>query len=161
MLAVHSLSKRSNMAGFRVGFVAGDPELVRYLGEVRKHAGLMMPAPIQAAAVAALGDDEHVVAQRDALRERRALMIDGLGRARTRARRRTGARSTCGCASEEQVDDGWEIAARLAEAGHARRAREPLRARGRRPRAPRAHPADDRLELVLDRLAELVPDPAP
>ena len=42
VLSVHSLSKRSNMAGFRVGFVAGDPELVQYLGEVRKHGGMMM-----------------------------------------------------------------------------------------------------------------------
>ena len=53
VLAVHSLSKRSNMAGLRAGFVAGDRELVRYLGEVRKHSGLMTPAPIQAAAAAA------------------------------------------------------------------------------------------------------------
>ncbi len=65
VLAVHSLSKRSNLAGVRVGFYAGDPELVAYLSEVRKHAGLMVPGPAQAAAVAALGDDDHVVAQRD------------------------------------------------------------------------------------------------
>jgi succinyldiaminopimelate transaminase len=64
VLAVHSLSKRSNLAGARAGFVAGDPELVRYLGEVRKHAGLMVPGPVQAAAVAAWGDDTHVDEQR-------------------------------------------------------------------------------------------------
>src|SRR3954454_22885824 len=78
VLTVHSLSKRSNMAGFRAGFVAGDPDLVRYLGEVRKHAGLMMPAPIQAAAVAALGDDTHVAAQRTHYAERREVMLEGL-----------------------------------------------------------------------------------
>ena len=64
VLAVHSLSKRSNMAGMRVGFYAGEPELVGYLSEVRKHAGLMIPGPAQAAAVAAFNDDAHVDAQR-------------------------------------------------------------------------------------------------
>jgi succinyldiaminopimelate transaminase len=65
VIAVHSLSKRDNFAGARVGFYAGDAELVHYLREVRKHAGLMVPGPVQAAAVLALGDDAHVQAQRD------------------------------------------------------------------------------------------------
>jgi succinyldiaminopimelate transaminase len=64
VLAVHSLSKRSNMAGVRVGFYAGDAELVHYLSEVRKHAGFMVPGPVQAAAVAAWADDQHVREQR-------------------------------------------------------------------------------------------------
>jgi len=64
VIAVHSLSKRDNFAGARIGFFAGDPELVHYLREVRKHAGLMPPGPVQAAATIALGDDEHVEAQR-------------------------------------------------------------------------------------------------
>jgi len=64
VLAVHSLSKRDNFAGARIGFYAGDPALVHYLREVRKHAGLMPPGPVQAAAVVALGDDAHVDAQR-------------------------------------------------------------------------------------------------
>ncbi|MBO0776295.1 MAG: succinyldiaminopimelate transaminase, partial [Actinobacteria bacterium] len=64
LLAVHSLSKRSNMAGYRAGFVTGDPELVASLLEIRRHAGFMMPAPVQAAATAALSDDEHAGAQR-------------------------------------------------------------------------------------------------
>ncbi len=64
VIAVHSLSKRDNFAGARVGFYAGDAELVHYLREVRKHAGLMVPGPVQAAAVRALGDDAHVEAQR-------------------------------------------------------------------------------------------------
>ena len=70
VVAVHSLSKRSNFAGGRVGFYAGDPELVSYLREVRKHAGFLVPGPVQAAAVVALGDDEHVDAQRRLYRER-------------------------------------------------------------------------------------------
>lgn len=65
VIAVHSLSKRSNLAGARAGFFAGDPELVHYLGEVRKHAGFMPPGPVQAAAVAAFGDQVHVEQQRE------------------------------------------------------------------------------------------------
>jgi succinyldiaminopimelate transaminase len=64
VLAVHSLSKRDNFAGARIGFYAGDRQLVHYLREVRKHAGLLPPGPVQAAAVIALGDDDHVEAQR-------------------------------------------------------------------------------------------------
>lgn len=64
LVAVHSLSKRSNLAGLRVGFYAGDPDLVHYLQEVRKHSGFMVPGPAQAAAVAALADDDHVEEQR-------------------------------------------------------------------------------------------------
>ncbi|MDZ7678071.1 MAG: aminotransferase class I/II-fold pyridoxal phosphate-dependent enzyme [Acidimicrobiales bacterium] len=65
VLAVHSLSKRSNLAGMRAGFYTGDADLVHYLQEVRKHAGFMLPGPVQAAAVVAFGDDVHVDAQRD------------------------------------------------------------------------------------------------
>lgn len=65
VLAVHSLSKRDNFAGARIGFYAGDPALVGYLREVRKHAGLMPPGPVQAAAIVALGDDDHVELQRE------------------------------------------------------------------------------------------------
>jgi len=65
VLAVHSLSKRSNLAGGRAGFYAGDRDLVTYLREVRKHAGFMPPAPVQAAAIAALADEEHVDRQRE------------------------------------------------------------------------------------------------
>ena len=116
VLAVHSLSKRSNMAGFRTGFVAGDPDLVRYLGEVRKHAGLMTAGPIQAAAVAALGDDTHVAAQRARYLDRRALMLDGLA-AYGLVHDGGPAPFYLWLRSEAGVDDGWELAARLAEAG--------------------------------------------
>ncbi|MEI2766160.1 MAG: succinyldiaminopimelate transaminase [Dermatophilaceae bacterium] len=64
LLAVYSLSKQSNVAGYRAAFVAGDPALVDALLQVRKHAGMMMPGPVQAALVAALGDDEHVAEQK-------------------------------------------------------------------------------------------------
>jgi len=64
LLAVYSLSKRSNLAGYRAGFLTGDPALVAELHEVRRHAGLMVPAPVQAAMAAALGDDAHADEQR-------------------------------------------------------------------------------------------------
>jgi succinyldiaminopimelate transaminase len=70
VVAVHSLSKRSNLAGVRVGFYAGDADIVEYLKEVRKHAGFMVPGPAQAAGVAALDDDAHVKVQRDRYRTR-------------------------------------------------------------------------------------------
>lgn len=70
VVAVHSLSKRSNLAGLRAGFYAGDPELVEYLSEIRKHAGFMVPGPVQAAAAIALDDDDHVDVQRARYRER-------------------------------------------------------------------------------------------
>jgi aspartate/methionine/tyrosine aminotransferase len=65
VVAVHSLSKRSNLAGLRVGFYAGDADLVEYLKEVRKHVGMLVPGPAQAAGAAALADDSHVTVQRE------------------------------------------------------------------------------------------------
>jgi succinyldiaminopimelate transaminase len=82
LVAVHSLSKRSNLAGARAGFYAGDPELVGYLAELRKHAGFMVAGPVQAAAVAAWSDDRHVDEQRDRYRrrlERFAKLLAGIG----------------------------------------------------------------------------------
>jgi succinyldiaminopimelate transaminase len=81
LLAVHSLSKRSNLAGYRVGFVAGDRSLVARLLEIRRHAGMMVPAPVQAAAVAALDDDGHVEEQRARYRARRAVLLPALAHA--------------------------------------------------------------------------------
>lgn len=65
VLAVHSLSKRSNFAGGRAGFYAGDADLVRFVSEVRKHQGLMIPAPVQRGAAVAWSEDSHVDVQRD------------------------------------------------------------------------------------------------
>jgi succinyldiaminopimelate transaminase len=64
LLAVHSLSKRSNLAGYRAGFIAGDPALVAALLEIRKHAGMIVPGPVQAAMTVALDDDGHAEQQR-------------------------------------------------------------------------------------------------
>ncbi len=116
VLAVHSLSKRSNMAGFRVGFYAGDVELVRYLGEVRKHAGMMIPSPMQAAGVAALGDDDHVEVQRRRYAARRVRLVGALAG--------VGVVHDGGPSAfylwlrdRDHEADGWDLAARLANAG--------------------------------------------
>lgn len=75
LLAVHSLSKTSNLAGYRAGFVAGDPALVAALLAVRRHAGMIVPRPVQAAMTAALSDDAHVAAQRDRYAARRRVLL--------------------------------------------------------------------------------------
>jgi succinyldiaminopimelate transaminase len=71
LLAVHSMSKSSNLAGYRAGFVTGDPRLVAALLEVRKHAGMIVPHPVQAAMEAAASDDAHVTAQAQVYARRR------------------------------------------------------------------------------------------
>ncbi len=78
LLALHSLSKRSNLAGYRAGHVSGDPRLVAELLAVRKHAGMIVPAPVQAAMVAALGDESHVAEQRSRYAARRTLLREAL-----------------------------------------------------------------------------------
>jgi succinyldiaminopimelate transaminase len=75
LLAVHSLSKSSSLAGYRAGFVAGDAAVVGELLAVRKHAGMMVPRPVQAAMVAALDDDAHEREQRDRYRRRRDALL--------------------------------------------------------------------------------------
>jgi aspartate/methionine/tyrosine aminotransferase len=71
LLAVHSLSKRSNLAGYRDAFVTGDASVVSELLAVRKHLGFMLPTPVQAAMTAALADDAHVAEQRERYAARR------------------------------------------------------------------------------------------
>jgi succinyldiaminopimelate transaminase len=78
LLAVHSLSKSSSLAGYRAGFVAGDPGVVAELLAVRRHAGMMVPTPVQAAMVAALDDDAHEREQRDRYARRRAVLLPAL-----------------------------------------------------------------------------------
>ncbi|MEJ1155838.1 succinyldiaminopimelate transaminase [Microbacterium marmarense] len=113
MLAVYSLSKQSNLAGYRAAFLAGDSDLVARLTTARKHLGLMLPAPVQAAMVAALGDDAHVVHQKSLYRTRRELLKPAVERAGFRIDS-----SEAGLylwATEGR--DAWESMARLAELG--------------------------------------------
>ncbi|CAB4870189.1 unannotated protein [freshwater metagenome] len=81
ILAVHSLSKRSSMAGYRAAFLIGDPLLIAEIREVRKHAGMMVALPVQHAMIAALGDDKHVEQQRARYNARRAALKPALIRA--------------------------------------------------------------------------------
>ncbi|WP_369172191.1 bifunctional succinyldiaminopimelate transaminase/glutamate-prephenate aminotransferase [Streptomyces sp. R28] len=78
IVAVHSLSKRSNLAGYRAAFLAGDPDVLGPLLQIRKHGGMMTSAPTQAAVIAALGDDEHVRVQRDRYAARRGALRGAL-----------------------------------------------------------------------------------
>jgi succinyldiaminopimelate transaminase len=113
LLAVYSLSKQSNLAGYRAAFVAGDIALVRRLLEVRKHAGLIVPWPVQRAMLAALGDDDHVAVQRERYARRRALLKPALEQAGF-----TIEHSGAGLylwATEGR--DGWESVSRLADLG--------------------------------------------
>ena len=136
LLAVHSLSKRSNLAGYRAGFVTGDPALVSQLLEIRRHAGMMVPAPVQAAMTAALDDDEHAARQQDRYAARRALLRGALEQAGWRIDH-----SQAGLYlwASHPGYDGWGSVAALAGAGHPGRARRVLR-RGRgSPRPGGAH----------------------
>jgi succinyldiaminopimelate transaminase len=78
ILALHSLSKTSNLAGYRAGFATGDPQLVNALLQLRKHIGMIVPRPVQEAMTAALGDDEHVREQRELYAKRRAVLRPAL-----------------------------------------------------------------------------------
>lgn len=78
LLSVYSLSKQSNLAGYRAAFAAGDEELISYLLNARKHAGMIVPAPIQHAMTIALNDDEHVARQKDLYRRRREILKPAL-----------------------------------------------------------------------------------
>ncbi|RJN31856.1 succinyldiaminopimelate transaminase [Nesterenkonia natronophila] len=78
LLSVYSVSKQSNLAGYRAAFVAGCQELITNLVNTRKHAGMIMPAPVQAALTAAVSDDTHVSEQREVYRRRRAVLRPAL-----------------------------------------------------------------------------------
>ena len=81
ILAVHSLSKRSNLAGYRAAFVVGDTALIAQILEVRKHAGMMVPLPVQKAMIAALSDSQHVADQRSLYNARKDALIPALAAA--------------------------------------------------------------------------------
>ena len=151
VLAVHSVSKRSNLAGMRAGFYAGDGDLVSYLLETRKHAGLMVPTPVQAAAAAALGDDAHVADQRARYDERRTLVRAGL--AEHGLVHDGGPMSFYLWARAAEGDGGWAVAERLARTGLLVSPGDLYGPDGERHvRVALVQPLD-RLRLALDRLA--------
>jgi succinyldiaminopimelate transaminase len=156
VLALHSLSKRSNLAGLRVGWYAGDAELVRYLSELRKHAGFMLPGPVQAAAVVALADEGHVDAQRQRYRRRLETAVAALRAFGVPCDMPAGAFYVW---ARAPGGDGWQLALELAEKGGA------LVAPGDfygpdsadHVRLAMVQP-DDRLALFADRLTASPPD---
>lgn len=113
VIAVHSVSKRSNLAGVRAGFYAGDPEVVAFLRLVRQHAGLMVAAPVQAAVALAYRDDAHVEVQRSLYHERLELMSSALHDFGVDAPMPEGS-FYLWCSKTGM--DGWQIGAALAEA---------------------------------------------
>jgi len=112
VLAVHSISKRSNLAGARAGFYAGDPEVVAYLRLVRQHAGLMVAAPIQSAVALAYDDDAHVEVQREVYSRRLRMLAEALRAAGVDCPTPEGS-FYLWCSREGM--DGWQLAAWLAE----------------------------------------------
>lgn len=150
VVAVHSLSKRSNLAGVRVGFYAGDADLVAYLQEVRKHVGMMVPGPAQAAGVAALDDDDHVEVQRQRYLRRLELLAGVLSDW-------AGIEVTVPRGAFYlwiPVDDGWEFTERLANEGGALVSPGEFYGDAGTPfvRVAVVQP-DDRIALVAERLA--------
>jgi succinyldiaminopimelate transaminase len=115
VLSVHSLSKRSNMAGYRAGLVAGDADVVKRLLEVRKHAGLMVSAPVQAAMAAAFDDDVHVDVQRKRYAERRAMLLPALERSGWQVDHSEGGLYLW--VRHASFDDGWAAVEHLAKIG--------------------------------------------
>lgn len=112
VLAVHSISKRSNLAGARAGFYAGDRELVAYLRSVRQHAGFMVAAPIQAMVAAAYRDDQHVEVQRSVYHSRLEVMSHALAAFGVDAPMPEGS-FYLWC--HRDGEDGWKLAESLAE----------------------------------------------
>jgi succinyldiaminopimelate transaminase len=152
VVAVHSLSKRSNLAGVRVGFYAGDAELVEYLKEVRKHVGMLVPGPAQAAGAVALADDAHVVVQRDRYRRR----LERLGKVLSAWSGVDVPFPAGGFYLWFDAGDGWEFAERLAREGGALVSPGDFYGAGgaQNVRAAVVQP-DDRIEQVAQRLGVL------
>ncbi|MFM8927818.1 MAG: succinyldiaminopimelate transaminase [Rhodoluna sp.] len=78
LIALYSLSKQSNLAGYRAAFAAGDSKLIQPMVNLRMHSGLMMPAPVQKAVIAALADEEHVAIEREIYRSRREVLLQAV-----------------------------------------------------------------------------------
>ncbi len=113
LLAVHSLSKIANLAGYRAAFVAGDPELIVDLTSIRRHAGMMVSRPVQQAMTALLGTDDHVEQQRERYRRRRDVLRGALERAGWRIDHSEGSLYLWAT----QGTDCWKAVDRLADAG--------------------------------------------
>jgi succinyldiaminopimelate transaminase len=159
VVAVHSLSKRSNLAGIRAGFFAGDPDIVSWLAELRRHAGLMVPGPVQAAAVEAFEDDAHASEQRERYRRRLVRLAEILRSHGMQASMPAGGLYLWvpvpeWATGKDPERPAWVLAGRLAEAGGMLVSPGDLygEAGAGFVRVAAVQP-DDRIELVAERLA--------
>ncbi|TLP75830.1 succinyldiaminopimelate transaminase [Nesterenkonia sphaerica] len=117
LLSVYSVSKQSNLAGYRAAFAAGSPELIANLVNTRKHAGMIMPAPVQAALEAAVSDDAHVDVQREIYRRRRAVLKPALEEyGLTVEHSEAGLYLWCRDSAPEPADT-WDLVQRMAQHG--------------------------------------------
>ena len=155
VLALHSISKRSNLAGLRAGFYAGDPATVAFLRSVRQHAGFMVPAPVQAAVALAYGDDEHVELQRERYRRRLEVLSGALNHFGVETSMPQG---TFYLWCWGQGRNGWELAELIAKASglvvspgelYGERGRDHVRVALVQP--------DERVELAAQRLRASTP----
>jgi len=153
ILAVHSLSKRSNLAGYRCAFVAGDPDVVGELLAVRKNLGLMMPGPQQHAMQVALDDDEHVTAQQARYERRRGVLKDALEGAGFRIDASEGSLYLWATRDEPC----WDTVGRLADVGILVAPGEFYGAAGSRHVRVAFTATDERVDAAVTRLAAAVP----
>ena len=117
LLVLYSLSKQSNLAGYRGALIYGDPALVAPIVSVRKHSGLMVPAPVQHAMAVALDDTEHVERQRSVYAVRRALLLEALTDAGLDVDPDSAAGLYLWVADPANPTDSWALVNRLAELG--------------------------------------------
>ncbi|WP_022871141.1 succinyldiaminopimelate transaminase [Yaniella halotolerans] len=120
LLSVYSLSKQSNMAGYRAAFVAGDEQLIAALINLRSHTGMVVPGPIQHAMIAALADEDHVFEQKDRYRKRRehlkaAIEATGLTVEHSEAGLYLWIRDPH--VTAPTADNSWTLVSRFADAG--------------------------------------------
>ena len=117
LLVLYSLSKQSNLAGYRGALIYGDPALVATIVSVRKHSGLMVPAPVQHAMAVALNDTEHVERQRSVYAVRRALLLEALTDVGLDVDPDSAAGLYLWVADPANPTDSWALVNRLAELG--------------------------------------------
>ena len=117
LFSLYSLSKQSNLAGYRAAFIAGDPERIAALSEVRKHGGFLMPAPVQHAMAVGLNDDRHVAAQREIYRRRRAVLQEAVAAAGLESDPHTVAGLYLWVTDPSGRVDGWGLVRAFAELG--------------------------------------------
>lgn len=151
VLALHSLSKRSNLAGYRAGLVAGDPELIAELLELRRHTGMIMPEPVQAAAAACLADETHVAVQRERYARRRTLLAGALRAAGFRLEAGSGGLYLWATREESC----WDSVATLAQAGVLVAPGEFYGVTGARHVRVALTATDERVAAAVERLANL------